>query len=185
MKLYRSVLYKGLLTDHERWAFMSYCLLKASRKERTQIVDKQKVRLLPGQFVFGRKKASEDLHLSEQEIRTCVKICKKSEFLTIKSTNKFSIISIVNWHLYQDRDKAANQQFNQQITSKQPAANHKQEGEKEREEEKDTPPAPSFEEKQKQPDPQLEEVVVYFKTAVQEHEDFGFAPEVSARRGPP
>ena len=56
---------------------------------------------------------------------------KKLKNLTIKSTNKFSIISIINWDTYQSCDIATNhqtnQQPNQQVTSNQPATNHKQE----------------------------------------------------------
>jgi hypothetical protein len=92
----------------------------------------QEVHLLPGQFVFGRKKASEDTGLTEQQIRTALDSLRKKQNLTIKTTNKFSVISIVNWETYQGNDLENNQQINQPVTSKQPASNHKQERKKEK-----------------------------------------------------
>lgn len=85
------------------------------------------VDLLPGQLIFGRKSVAQGLKSTEQKIRTCVKTLENSNFLTIKSTNKFSIISIVNWETYQEEQPTANQQTNQQLTSSQPTTNHKQE----------------------------------------------------------
>jgi hypothetical protein len=76
---------------------------------------------MSGQFVFGRKKAAKELRLSEQEIRTLIVFLLNSGNLTIKSTNKFSIITIVNWHIYQvsiEDDQPSNQPTtNQQLTT--------------------------------------------------------------------
>jgi len=94
--------------------------LKASYKEYDAIVGLQRVHLLPGQFIFGRRKAAEETGLSEREIRTIVELLKKSGNLTIKTTNKFSIITIINWPTYQ-ADVEGNDQLNdQQPTSKRP-----------------------------------------------------------------
>ena len=79
----------------------------------------QVVDLEPGQFVFGRKAASLELNMSEQRIRTCLKKLECLQNISVKSTNKFSIISIINWHCYQ-QDKEIN---NQQSTNNQPTIN--------------------------------------------------------------
>lgn len=77
-----------------------------------------------GQIVTGRKKLSEQLNMSEQEIRTCLNRLKKSENITIKPTNKYSVITIVKWNEYQLQDAEPNQQANQQSTNNQPTTNH-------------------------------------------------------------
>lgn len=120
---WRKSLDAGWLKNHKLWAFWSYCILKASYQEHDVIIGTQTVHLIPGQFIFGRKKAAEDLDLSEQEVRTILKYLEKSENLTIKSTNKFSIITIVNWNTYQGGGFEINQQINQPLTSNQPATN--------------------------------------------------------------
>lgn len=109
------------------WTFWCWCLLKASHKYHKQMVGFQNIEIEPGQFVFGRKKAAEELPLSERQIRTCIKHLEKTENLTIKTTNKFSIITIVNWNSYQCKEASNDQQSDQQTTSKRPASDHKQE----------------------------------------------------------
>jgi len=91
----------------------------------------QGVEIKRGQLITGRKKLSEETGISEQSIRTCLNKLKMTNELTIKSTNKYSIITICNYDKYQSilllPDHQINQQSNQQTTSKQPASNHKQE----------------------------------------------------------
>ncbi len=128
IRLWRKSLDSGLIRNHNVWIFWTWCLLKANYKpNHKQVVGFQEVILQPGDFIFGREKAAEETGLSEQNIRTCLTFLKKSKNLTIKTTNKFSIISIINWGSYQQDNNTSNQQTNQHLTSSQPASNHKQE----------------------------------------------------------
>lgn len=119
IKLYRSVKNGGWLKNHKLWAFWSYCLLKASHKEHQVIVGNQQVTLKAGQFIFGRKKATEEINLSTQEVRTCLNKLKRFGNIIVKSTNKYSIITIVNWDFYQGYEGQATSK----ITNKQPVDN--------------------------------------------------------------
>jgi hypothetical protein len=89
------------------------------------------VELQPGQLIFGRKQAAKELELSERTIRTCLEKLKNLENLTIKATNKFSIITINNWETYQQERPverpATRPASDQQATSRRPAGDHKQE----------------------------------------------------------
>lgn len=124
IKLYRSSLKKGWLQNPKLWAFWCWCLMKASHSEHKQIVGHQAVDLLPGQFVFGLKAASKELKQSIQSIRTHLKFCTKvDQNLTVKTTNKFSIITIVNWDSYQVDKEQPNKQNNNQLTNKQQTTN--------------------------------------------------------------
>ncbi len=77
-------------------------------------------KLLPGELIFGRKEFSKKTGISEQSVRTALEHLKSTNEITIKSNNKYSVISINNWSKYQD----TNQQTNQQLTNNQPATNH-------------------------------------------------------------
>jgi hypothetical protein len=101
VRLWRKSLDAGWIRNHKLWAFWTYCLLKASHREFDAIVGLQLVRLMPGQFIFGLKKASSETRLTIREIRTILDFLRKAENLTIKTTNKYSIITIINWHIYQ------------------------------------------------------------------------------------
>lgn len=123
VKLWRKSLDGGWLHNPSLWTFWCWCLMKASHKEYDLVVGCQQVHLMPGDFIFGRKVASDTLKMSEQIIRTNIEFLKSCKNLTIKKTNKFSIISIVNWDAYQSQEIEDNQQINQQLTNKQPATN--------------------------------------------------------------
>ena len=121
VKLWRKSIEGGWLTNHKLWAFWCWCLLKASHKECDVIVGYKQVHLVPGEFIFGRKAASKELGISERSIRTNLDFLKTTQNLTIKTTNKYSIISIVNWSTYQQDIEQNDHQNDQQVTSKRPA----------------------------------------------------------------
>lgn len=85
------------------------------------------IELKAGQTVIGRKKLADTLGFSEQQIRTALDKLKKTGEISVFSTNKFSVVTIENWELYQICDEGINQQItnnqptnNQQITNNQP-----------------------------------------------------------------
>jgi hypothetical protein len=119
VKLWRKAIDTGWLKSHKLWAFWSYCLLKATHKDHEVLVGFQKVQLLCGQFIFGRKVASVETGLSEQEIRTLLKHLEKLGNLTSKPTNKYTIITIENWADYQEEE----QKSTSKSTRRQPASN--------------------------------------------------------------
>jgi hypothetical protein len=83
------------------------------------------------------------LKMSERKIRTCLDKLKTLENLTIKPTNKYSIITINNWHTYQQQEFTNDQQNDQLATSRRPAGDHKQECKNVRREEEETLLSPS------------------------------------------
>jgi len=105
-----------------------YFLLKANHEDNQwqgQIIRR-------GQCVVGRKKASIDTGISEQSYRSCVFKLKSTNEITIKSTNKYSIITIVKYNDYQDiKIKSTNEKLSNQPAN-QPTTNHKQEEEEEK-----------------------------------------------------
>lgn len=104
VKVWRKIQDGGILRNHRYCAFFLWVLTKATHRQINIIVGCQPITLEPGQFIFGRRVAAEELGMSEREIRTCLEIAKKAEFLTIKTTNKFSIITVVNWDTYQGEE---------------------------------------------------------------------------------
>lgn len=117
VKLWRKSSDSGLMSNPSLWLFWTWCLLKASHKKTTVMVGYQNVDLEPGQFVFGRRKAASTLNLSEMVVRRCLESLKIAERITIKRTNKYSIITIINWDRYQSDECESNQQTNQQQTT--------------------------------------------------------------------
>jgi len=87
------------------------------------MVGNQEVVLNPGQFLFGRKSASMDTGLGQQTIRTALKMLISNQQVLVKSTNKYSIITIINWDTYQPQEIETNQQITSKLTHKKPTNN--------------------------------------------------------------
>ena len=120
VKLWRKSKDSGFLGNAEAWQLLSWCLLNATHKPHKQLVGKQLVTLEPGQVIFGRVSVAKELNTTERKIRTSLQLLEKSDFLTIRTTSKYSILSITNWATYQDERPANDQQDDQQTTSKRP-----------------------------------------------------------------
>lgn len=72
--------------------------------------------------------------ITTQKVRTALKRFEKLGFLTDKTTNKNRLITIVNWHDYQETEEENNSQDNRQITGNQQADNRQITAREEREE---------------------------------------------------
>ena len=57
-----------------------------------------------GSFISGRKVLSKETKLSERNIRTCLAHLISTNDLTVKATNRYSLITVVNWASYQDKE---------------------------------------------------------------------------------
>lgn len=76
-----------------------------------------------GDVVVGLQKLSKEIGLTFQQTRTSLAKLKSTNEITIKTTNKFSVITLVNYGLYQDKDVENNNQDNKRITNKQQTDN--------------------------------------------------------------
>ena len=90
-----------------------------------------------GQIITGRNSLSENTGISSQTIRTCLSRLKSTNEITIKSTNKYSIITITKYDDYQGLILNSNQQTNQPTPNNQPATNQQLTTNKNNKEEKE------------------------------------------------
>jgi len=58
-------------------------------------------KLKAGDVVFGRKALADTLGLSERNVRTALEHLQKTGEIVVKSTNAFSVATLVNWAKYQ------------------------------------------------------------------------------------
>ena len=105
IKIWRKSIDGGWLSNAKLWLFWCYCLLRATHKPRKVMLGFKEINLEPGQFIFGRRQASKDTKLSEQTVRTSLHMLLTSHNIAIQTTNKYSIITILNWDTYQDDEK--------------------------------------------------------------------------------
>ncbi|MYL44618.1 DnaD domain protein [Virgibacillus halodenitrificans] len=116
IKLHRKMLTSNIFQNEKLLKIFTYCLLKATHTEHQQVVGKQKVDLKPGQFVFGRRKAALELDMKESTVRDYMKVLKDDNVIAISPTNKFSVITVINWEIYQSKDDSQRQQNDNKMT---------------------------------------------------------------------
>lgn len=120
IKLHRSLLEWEWYQDHNVVIVFLHCLLRANHKDKKW----QGIIIQKGSFITSYQNMSKELSgkngsLSVQQVRTALNKLKSTNEITIKTSNKYTCISINNWSEYQDD----NTQDNKQITNKQQTNN--------------------------------------------------------------
>ena len=131
IKLWRKTLDSAVFQDDEIFKLWSLCLFKACHKGKEILFDKTPVKLNAGEFITGRfslwrdyytyKDKQGNFHFKPKKsaitIWNWLKILEKMQNINIKSNNKFSIVSIINWSIYQGNDLEIEQQNNNKLTT--------------------------------------------------------------------
>lgn len=117
IKIHNKFLNWEWYTDVNTKAVFIHCILKANWKD-----GKFMGKVVPrGSFITSLDLLSKELGLSVQEVRTALKHLISTNELTSKSTNKYRIITVVNYEMYQQVNKQPNIQLtdNQQPNNNQ------------------------------------------------------------------
>jgi len=119
IKIHRKILDWRWYSDLNTRVVFFHLLLTANHKDK----EWQGLTVKRGQVVVGRIKLAKDIGISERAVRTAINKLKTTSELTSKSTNKYTVLTIINYDKYQLND----QQVVQQTSSKRPANDHYQE----------------------------------------------------------
>lgn len=106
IKLHRKSLDSSTFQNPMLWQIWCWCLMKASSKPYDAIIGLQTVHLERGQFVFGYKVLADDVGSNVATVRRYMLKLQKMGNVKINSTNKYSIVTVVNWDSYQCLDDA-------------------------------------------------------------------------------
>lgn len=116
IKLYRQIEETAIWADSDKLKLWLLCLMKASHDEQIQVIGNQTITLSPGQFTTGRFSIQEEFNKGVSK-KKCVdgltlfrwlNLFENLKMLNIKKTNKYSIVTIVNWHKYQTNEHQMN-----------------------------------------------------------------------------
>ena len=120
IKLYRKLLDWGWYEDTNTTRVFLHLLLTANFRETKY----EGVIIHPGQTVIGRKSLAKKLGLSERQIRTSLNHLISTNEVTIKTTNRFSVATIVNWASYQLDDDEPTTETATNCANDRPATDH-------------------------------------------------------------
>lgn len=96
-KLKEASFYKRSIVVH----LFVHLLLSANQQKRAFYWNGKEIQIEAGQLITGRDELSKQTGITPQSIRTALTILKSTSTITIKSTNRFSLISIPKWQEYQ------------------------------------------------------------------------------------
>ena len=113
IQLHRKLLDWEWYSDHNTFRVFIHCLLKANYVDK-----KWKGDDIPrGSFPSSPSNIGVEIGLTRQKVRTALEKLESTNYITIKTTNKFSLITIVKYTDYQT-------QVTSDLTINQPSTNH-------------------------------------------------------------
>ncbi|RXA17773.1 DnaD domain-containing protein [Enterococcus faecalis] len=116
VKLYRKVMDSFVWTNPYMYKLWNLCLMKASHENRKFLFNGKEIWLNSGEFVTGRdaitfemnKGVKREHQVNSGSVWRWLKRFEKEGMLNIKSTTKYSIVSINNWDDYQASEHQVN-----------------------------------------------------------------------------
>lgn len=119
VKIHRSMLDNPVvMKDSDHCMLWMLLLLNATHKPHDTLFGGKRITLMPGQLITGRKKLARELRVNEHKIDRMLRAFKNEQQIEQQSKPYGSLITIKNWHKYQD-----NEQQNEQRMSNQRATN--------------------------------------------------------------
>lgn len=118
IKINRSILDWEWYKDQNTKDLFLHMLIKANWKEGKF----QGTTVPRGSFISSISKLSTEINLSERQIRTAISHLKATGEVTSRTTNKFTVFTVLNYDLYQANDKQNDSQATseRQADDKQP-----------------------------------------------------------------
>ena len=101
IKLHRQLRDSQVFSNPKLLKVWIWCLLKASVRSYDAIIGLRTVHIDEGQFVFGLISASEELDIPVRSLRRYLDVLQSEGMVAIKSTTKYSILTVENWGFYQ------------------------------------------------------------------------------------
>ena len=123
VKIYRSMTDWRWYTNLPVKTLFLHLLLIANHRDQ----DWDGITVKRGQCITGRKQLATETGLTEQQVRTALHKLTVTQEITTESTNRYTLITLVNYERYQAQDMscppAKQPTNNQQTTNKQPTDN--------------------------------------------------------------
>ena len=117
IKLHRKILESEVASyDGQTFAAFVTLLLRVNFRQGWF----QGMPVLPGQMITSREKLAAMWGVSVQRARTILHRLELADAITVKSTNRFTLVSVCNWETYQNGVAADQPASNQPATSQQP-----------------------------------------------------------------
>lgn len=119
IKLHRKLLQWGWYKDNVVKGVFIHLLMTANYEDQQWLGRTIK----KGQVIVGTQKLATELGFTRQQIRTAINKLKSTSEITTETTNKFTIVTIVNWRDYQGGYQRTTNNSTNNATNEQPTIN--------------------------------------------------------------
>ncbi len=124
IKLHRKILDNPIVfKDPDHVTVWIYLLLNATHKEHAAIFAGEKIILKSGQLITGRRAIADKTGVEESKVYRILARFKKEQQIEQQSSNKNSLITILNWGYYQNSEQQIEQPMNSQYTTTEQQVN--------------------------------------------------------------
>lgn len=114
IKYFRKIEDWSFYKDYKTKHLFEHCLIKANTSEK----EWNGVTIPRGSFITSTKHLSEETGLTVKEVRNCLEKLKHAQNVASKGTNKYTLISVVNYEVYQDKHSKKGKQTGKQRANK-------------------------------------------------------------------
>lgn len=108
VKIHREILENGIFKDAELFKLFIFCILKANYKPEVIKKSGKDVLINRGQFNTTREDLAKELKQNENTIYSRLKRLKKLGYINLETTNRFTIITVINYNKYQNPEPKPN-----------------------------------------------------------------------------
>ena len=118
--LYRKIVDWEWYSDANVFRVFTHLILTANwepKKWKGELVSR-------GQKVISIQKLAQETGLTEQSVKTAIKKLKLTGEITTKATNKYTIVTLINYDFYQDKEKQLTNKTTSELTNEQQTTNN-------------------------------------------------------------
>jgi hypothetical protein len=119
IKLHRKLIENPIFLNAELLQLFIYCIMKANHEEKEIIFNGELLKIKRGQFVTGRIALGKEIKQKPTTAYKRLKILENLRICDIQSNNRFSLVTLVNYDLYQSKDLDCDSQSNNSVTTRE------------------------------------------------------------------
>lgn len=125
IKSYRAMLDNPIVCkDADHYAVWGYLIHRAAHGEVDAVFNGKRITLKPGQLITGRFKIANHFKMDDNKVYRVLKRFKTEHQIEQQGTNTSSLISILNWDVYQSNEQPIEQQLNNDRTATEQQLNN-------------------------------------------------------------
>lgn len=101
-----------------------YILMSVNHVETSELLAGKVVKIKPGQGIFSTPKMSKILDIHVSKIRRVLKTFENEQQIEQRTTNQGTVITVLNWDKYQQREQPNEQRVNNDCTTTEQRVNN-------------------------------------------------------------